>query len=523
MKKIRMISAALIACGALALGAGIGAHADEKPLVYSEGVYVEDICLTGMTLEEAQAAVQTRADEIAATEISLHFDGVDAKTTYKDMGFEWTNPEILEEAITRGKGDTLIQEYMAMTDIEVDGAVYEMDLNISEESIRDFVKKNYSGLDRDPVSAELTREDGEFQVSESQTGRKVDLTATQDELVAAVMTWECKDIDLEVKGEVVQPEHSTEELAQIKDVLGTATTQYNTGNSNRSYNIYNGTSMINGTLLFPGESFSCYEHISPITTGNGYRVATAYENGQEVDSVGGGVCQISTTLYNAVLKAELTVTERYNHSMSVSYIDLAKDSTIAGTSKDLKFTNTSDAPVYIEGVAGGGYVTFTIYGKETRPENRRLEFVSRTISTINPPATIYVDDPGMDVGTERRIQGAHVGYVAELWKMVYEDDVLVEEILLHTDRYNASPARYYRGTRPVETTAESTEESTGESGGETTAVPPETTATPPESTEAPPETTAAPPETTEAPPATTEAPPQTTEAPAEQSGEDSAE
>ena len=112
----------------------------------------------------------------------------------------------------------------------------------------------------------------------------------------------------------------------------------------------NGCSLINGTTLYPGEEFSTYKTVSPFSVANGYYMAGSYVSGKVVDSLGGGICQVSTTLYNAVLLAELEVTERYNHSMIVGYVDPSADAAIAESSgKDFKFVNNTDAPIYIEG------------------------------------------------------------------------------------------------------------------------------------------------------------------------------
>ena len=101
-----------------------------------------------------------------------------------------------------------------------------------------------------------------------------------------------------------------EELAKVKDVLGSYTTSFSSSGKDRSANVTNGCSLINGTTIYPGETFSTYETVSPFTADNGYYMAGSYLNGQVVDSIGGGICQVSTTLYNAVLKAELQVEER---------------------------------------------------------------------------------------------------------------------------------------------------------------------------------------------------------------------
>lgn len=112
----------------------------------------------------------------------------------------------------------------------------------------------------------------------------------------------------------------------------------------------NGCRLIDGTLLYPGDEFSTYETVAPFSEANGYYMAGSYLNGKVVDSIGGGICQVSTTLYNAVLLAELDVTMRYNHSMVVSYVDPSADAAIAESSgKDFKFVNNTDYPIYIEG------------------------------------------------------------------------------------------------------------------------------------------------------------------------------
>ena len=140
-----------------------------------------------------------------------------------------------------------------------------------------------------------------------------------------------------------------------------------------------------------------YETVAPFTAENGYAMAGSYLNGEVVDSMGGGICQVSTTLYNAVLRAELEVVERSPHSMTVHYVELSEDAAIAGTYKDIKITNNYSTPIYIEGTTAGKTLTFTIYGKETRPSNRTLAFESETLSTT-PSPTQEIQDPSLPAG-----------------------------------------------------------------------------------------------------------------------------
>ena len=190
----------------------------------------------------------------------------------------------------------------------------------------------------------------------------------------------------------------------------------------------------------PGETLSGYACLQPFTVENGYRTAAAYENGQVVDSIGGGVCQIATTLYNAALLAELEITQRQNHSMTVGYVKPSQDAAIAGTFKDIKVTNPYSTPIYIEGYTKGRTLTFTIYGLEIRPQNRQIRFESETLSTVNPGNPKEVLNPALPPGTRKQVQSAHRGLKSRLWKIVTIDGVETERQLLSTDTYNASPA-----------------------------------------------------------------------------------
>ncbi|MBQ5869036.1 MAG: VanW family protein, partial [Lachnospiraceae bacterium] len=186
-------------------------------------------------------------------------------------------------------------------------------------------------------------------------------------------------------------------------------------------------------------------------TANGYKTATAYENGRSVDSVGGGVCQIATTLYNAALYAELDIVQRQNHSMTVAYVDHSRDAAIAGTYKDIKISNPYETPIYVEGYTSGKKLTFKIYGQETRPENREVKFESKTLQWISPGDPIEQPDPTLQPGQRVQVQSSHTGIRSELYKCVYVDGALQERTLLNKDSYNASKAIYHVGPAlPVE-------------------------------------------------------------------------
>ncbi len=231
-------------------------------------------------------------------------------------------------------------------------------------------------------------------------------------------------------------------------LMGSFTTGFSGSSSGRVHNIQHAAAMINGTKLAAGEAFSTSAAISPITEDNGYRTAGAYQDGKVIDSVGGGVCQISSTLYNAVIASELEVTERAEHSMTVSYVDVSRDAAIAGDYKDFCFVNNTDSTIYIEGWATDSEVTFQIWGADTKKKNgRTIEFETVILEEYSPGEPVLSADDSQPVSYYYETQSAHTGYKAELYKVIYQDGAEVDRIRLNTSVYEASPAYAVVGTQ----------------------------------------------------------------------------
>lgn len=406
-----------------------------------QGIYIENIDVSGMTPEEATAAVQQYLATMSESEISLIVaQGQTVTVKIGDFGPTWTNPEVVEQATTLINEGNVIARYKMQKDIEMNGMVLPLQISFDDTAMQTFLTEQCSVYDIEVENATLARENDEFVVVGGQSGEMLDVVASATDLQNSLFTYYKEgttSIPLIVNK--VEPKGNEEELAQVTDVLGTFTTSYSTSGSNRSNNVANGCNLINGITLYPGEEFSTYETLKPFTEENGYYLAGSYLNGQVVDSLGGGICQVSSTLYNAVLRAELEVTQRHSHSMIVSYVQRSADAAIAESSgKDFTFVNNTDYPIYIEGYTENKQITFNIYGVETRPSNRTIEFVSETLSETVPDTETIVADPGQGIGYFS-IQSAHIGYKAKLWKVVYEDGVEVSRTEVNSSSYSASP------------------------------------------------------------------------------------
>ena len=166
-----------------------------------------------------------------------------------------------------------------------------------------------------------------------------------------------------------------------------------------------------------------------------------------VETYGGGICQVSTTLYNAVLYAELEVVKRFPHSMLVAYVDPSRDAAIAGDTKDFVFKNNYENPIYIEGeITADNQLTFRIYGKETRSENRSVEYESETTAT-EEYKVIFQDDPTLPAGQKEYEGSPHNGKSARLWKIVKENGKEVSREVINQSEYRRSDEIIRVGTK----------------------------------------------------------------------------
>ena len=428
----------LLFCGILFWGTGMEADAKEDVLIH-QGVYLDEVDVSGMNEAQARAALEDYIKTLGQETLTLQVEEHEVPVQMSDLGLTCSNPQVLDEALGIGKSGDIIKRFKEQKQLERSNKVLELTWTVDKSKVSQVIETECVKFDVEAVDADLVREGGAFRIIPGTTGVKLNVEGSKTAVVNYVeQEWNKENGRVELPAEVAHPRGSEEELSKVKDVLGTFSTSYASSNGNRSQNVANGAKLINGTLLYPGDTFSAYEAVSPFTQANGYQMAGAYLNGKVVDSLGGGICQVSTTLYNAALLAEMEIVERSPHSMIVTYVDPAADAAIAGTYKDLKFKNNTASPIYIEGsTTSNKVITFTIYGEETRSPSREVKYTSKTLGTTDP-GQVIVAAPGQGIGYYH-VEGAHRGVKAELYKHVYENGVEVSTEKVNTSSYMASP------------------------------------------------------------------------------------
>ena len=444
---------AAVAC-IFVLQASVKASENGEDYIHN-GIFIGDIDVSGMTKEEASAAVQTYIDSLKEVPITLNAVGGNQVTvTAGDMGIAWENQEVLDDAFGLGKQGNIIKRYKALKDLERNTKKYEIALAFDSNKVNTLLTEQCTQFDVQAEDAHLRRENGQFIIEGGQTGEKVDVAASVEALTSFLQGgWNKSAAEVDLVVVTDEPRGNKEDLEQVKDVLGTFTTSYSTSGADRSANVANGCSLINETTLYPGEEFSAYEKVSPFSEENGYHLAGSYLNGMVVESLGGGICQVSTTLYNAVLLSELEVTERHNHSMEVSYVQPSADAAIAESAgKDFKFVNNTQYPIYIEGHTEDKKITFTIYGVETRDPGRTISFESEILSETRPDSDAVIADGGMPIGYVK-VQSVHVGRSAKLWKVTKENGQEVSREEVNSSSYKMVPRTATVGTATADPVA----------------------------------------------------------------------
>lgn len=437
-KLILAVSTLAVICLALTGILLVAANMGNDKLI-CDGIRIGSIDVGGLTQEEAQERVSGYILAKEEKQITVYVGEQQISTVARDLGLSYPEKDYTEEAWNVGKKGNFLKRFQ---DKQLAGSghiSYELEPELDETSLRSFVETECAVYDVKAKDSKLKLKDGKIKATKSRVGQEIQVEETMELLREAVLSEE--EGSGEVTAVVVQtePEYTQEEIAQCTDLLGRYSTTYSTYQVARSSNVALAAGRINGTVLYPGETFSTVEVILDRTEENGYKSAPEYSSGKVIDGIGGGVCQVSTTLYNAVINAELEVVERSPHSMVVAYVDVSRDAAISGDYKDFKFQNNLTYPVYIMGSASGGVLTFQIYGQETRPENREISFESEITATIEPGEEVVTEDPSLPASYRTVTQSAHVGYKANLWKIVKIDGVQTDRILLNSSSYSPSP------------------------------------------------------------------------------------
>ncbi len=437
--------------------------------VFCQGVYVDGIHLGGMTPEEAITAVQEQAQQRnSAWKVRLIFSGqLVTEITADQLGMTVDIMDVMNTAWSQGHAGDIYQRKAAMealeeTPFQAYTAMPSGDTSIIDGILQDIENNVY----RAPQNAQLLTFDPSlsypFTFQQEVKGRYLDTEPLKEQLYQMVSTMESGDV--EIIPATIEPSVTVEDLKANLVLRATSQTPISTSSTTeRTNNIRRAFQLISGTILKPGEKFSFNGIVGERTEKNGFYPAIEYAYGESVMGIGGGVCQASTTVYQAAVNAGMEIVTREPHSDAVSYASYGEDATVYwsnGRKIDLVFKNNTDHEIYIvaavEKDASNSkrlVATVSLYGEDLG--NIRYELQSKTVEVIEPPAEPkYIEDKEQKYVTyadeQQEVSKAKEGYVVESYRVTYENEVVVSRELLYTDTYAAKQARVYIGTQTRE-------------------------------------------------------------------------
>ena len=397
------------------------------------GVTIEGIDVSGLTESEADKKLQDELmSKVIEKKITYSVLGMDDYTSYNKMGVK-LNPETIKDALAYDDNMSLEEKFKQITNpVKKD---FKAKLSYNQEHFN-FVSEEITNLANSKNPYKNARiVDGKVVTDGNAKAYKVDIEdfiAKMKERINADLAAPEK---FEVKLTEVDSTIQDEKLASITDVISEYSTDYSYSIPERKNNIKLSADKLNNTLVMPGQNFSLYNIVGDITKELGYQASMVYVNNNMIPEVGGGVCQLSTTLYNAVIYAGMVPTSRSNHSMVVSYVPYGMDAAIYFPGLDFRFTNTLDHPILIETIADGSTLTVRFWGNPADLKGVQYKFRQEVYDKLVAPTT-KVEDPTLPAGETKIVVHAFDGYKVKVYRQKWVDGNMVSEELFTDDTYN---------------------------------------------------------------------------------------
>lgn len=384
-----------------------------------QGITVGGVDVSGLSKDEASAKVKENYKSLFDKLIVVNIDDSSATKTLGELGLNFNIEEVVNEAFLYGREGDDEDRFLKVSALKNSPKDFPINISPSEENISQFVNTIADNMTIISVNPTVSFVNGKLSVGESKEGREVDREDLYSKVKEAVLNAINKkqDVSIETKTNVIKPNINQDSLKRVNGIIGQFTSNLGRGTKGRNDNIVLSAKKISNIVVMPGESISFNQMMGPITEENGYKQASTIQNGVYSDGLGGGLCQTSTTLYNALVRSDIKIIERHPHSIPAPYVPIGEDGAVWVGAKDLKFTNNFDFPIAITSSVnlGSNTITFTIYG-DTNTKNYKVEMYSKVIETI-PYKTIEKESQDVADGQKKIDTKGRNGYRVQSYKV----------------------------------------------------------------------------------------------------------
>lgn len=408
-------------------------------------VQVYSVDIGGLNKEEAKNKLNDNLQElIMDKKLSVTDGNKSIELNYSELKPQYNIDEIVNNALSYGKDKNLFQKNSLIEGKNI--IALDAEITYDEKQLLAFEKKVKESFNVAPKNAEITISSGKVNIKDEVIGKSIDENELHEKLVENINGNIDEEKIIEITLNDTEPNIKAEDLKKITGKISDYSSNYRDTGDGRVKNMQIAAETVSGTIVMPGEEFSYNALIGDTTPDKGYEKANTYVGDEIVPDYGGGICQVSTTLYRAVMRANIRSTERMNHSMIVSYSEPGLDATVANGYIDYKFVNTYDFPIYIQGYVSGGIVNFSIYGNVEAMGNKTYDLISVVNETI-APKVVYKEDNTLEEGKEEVKSYGMTGYKATAYQVTYENGVEVNRELISNDTYLKTDTIIRKGTK----------------------------------------------------------------------------
>lgn len=401
------IAAIVLAClGAMAF---LGVAVAVEPETVISGVNVLDTDLSGLTREMAEGKLLLLEKEIIqATPLVLRYGSKAWQIRPSKIGAVIDREKVLDEAMKAGRRGWLLQRLIQRRQAGKEGIRIPLYVKVDRSRLEQELKFISSEITAPPVDARLKiNPDETLEVVPSREGIAVDIEKVLQDITGVYKSYDtAPEINLSLIK--ASPAKTTRDFLDmgVNGLLASYTTTFDIADADRSYNIKVAADALDGLFVAPGEAFSFNGMVGPRSSEAGYKNAKVIVNNEFVDGLGGGVCQVSSTLYNAVLLSGLEIIERNSHSLPVFYVPPGRDATVSFESVDFRFRNSTPRHIYIKSMYSPGRVSVKLYGNTDF--RREVTIRTRVVETF-PFKEVYQPDPSLKAGESRVIRNGISG------------------------------------------------------------------------------------------------------------------
>lgn len=412
--------------------------------VIQQGIAVNGIPVGGLTPAEAARKLENALPSPAKTELKFEDTEKSHTIALSDIDGKYDYLATAEEALKCGKKGVNLSHLMSVLRLRAEPAELAPKIIYDEEKLRQVVKLLEEKWEVQPQDATVKILNNEVIIIPEKNGYSLDFEKTLEQARLALARG---TFHIAASGRVLKPEITCTDLKGIDTLLSEYTTTFNSSAGNRTHNIALASAAIDGVLLKPGEVFSLNRQLGPRLAQAGYLKAPVIMKNRLVEDFGGGICQVATTLYNAVLLAGLEVIERFPHSRPVNYAPPGLDATISGDYLDLKFANNTGATVYIASQLGAETYTVRIFGRN-KDNNQTIRIKSENIPI--KPKVVVIQDDTVPKGETKVINPGKAGYKVKVYREVVVDGRVESRTLISEDFYSPEDRVIYTGPREEE-------------------------------------------------------------------------